>query len=372
MVVAAGLAMAALAAACSSGGGKDGAADRSPRLNQVQILATHNSYHQEPPKAVLDAVAPIDAALPPTIEYHHPSLAKQLDEGVRGLELDVLADPDGGRYSHPKAVGLLHVPPPSSQLSERGFKVLHIQELDYGSSCTTFVRCLRAVRSWSEAHPSHVPLVIQIEAKDDPVPDPLHLGFVQPLPIDGAAFRALEGEIRSVFPTRDLLRPIDVQGDHPTLRAAVTAGDWQRVDAVRGRVMFVLDDHAAKRAAYRALHPGVADRLLFVDADPSDPDAAYLIRNDPVGSATDITALVRQGFMVRTRADADTVEARRGDHQRADAALSSGAQVITTDYERADPRYPSYVVRLPGGEPARCRPHRTGPCDNADLDDPAP
>jgi calcium-dependent phosphoinositide phospholipase C len=228
------------------------------------------------------------------------------------------------------------------------------------------------VHSWSRAHPTHLPIVIQVEAKDGPIADPLHLGFVQPLPIDADAFRALEGEIRSVFRTDELLRPVDVRGDHATLRDAVTAGDWPRVDDVRGRVMFVLDDHAAKRTIYRTLHPDLDQRLLFVDADPGEDDAAYMIRNDPVGQAAEIATLLRQGFLVRTRADADTVEARRGDHSRADAAIASGAQVVTTDYERPDPRYPSYVVHLPGRVTARCRPHDRASCEASSLADPRP
>ena len=36
--------------------------------------------------------------------------------------------------------------------------------------------------------------------------------------------------------------------------------------------------------------------------------------------------------MIRTRSDADTREARTGDKSRFEAAIRSGAQVITTDY----------------------------------------
>ena len=38
------------------------------------------------------------------------------------------------------------------------------------------------------------------------------------------------------------------------------------------------------------------------------------------------------GYMVRTRADANTLEARVGDLARLQAALKSGAQFISTDY----------------------------------------
>ncbi len=45
-----------------------------------------------------------------------------------------------------------------------------------------------------------------------------------------------------------------------------------------------------------------------------------------------IKNLVALGYMVRTRADADTKEARENDYSRFEMAKASGAQVITTDY----------------------------------------
>jgi hypothetical protein len=66
--------------------------------------------------------------------------------------------------------------------------------------------------------------------------------------------------------------------------------------------------------------------------------------------------MVAKGILVRTRADADTVEARTGDTVRREAAFASGAQIVSTDYEREDPRWPGFITRLPGGGEARCNP----------------
>ena len=50
--------------------------------------------------------------------------------------------------------------------------------------------------------------------------------------------------------------------------------------------------------------------------------------------------------MVRTRADADTVEAREGLTQRRDRAFASGAQAISTDYYlEANPFATDYRVQ---------------------------
>ena len=89
-----------------------------------------------------------------SIEYSHPVLPTQFSrEGVRQIELDVFADPDGGRYAKPKLRSLLqHLDTSLPGMTKPGFKVLHAQDVDYNSNCITFVACLDAVKSWSKAH----------------------------------------------------------------------------------------------------------------------------------------------------------------------------------------------------------------------------
>ena len=107
---------------------------------------------------------------------------------------------------------------------------------------------------------------------------------------------------------------------------------------------------------------------MFVDAASPDPDAAFVIVNDPITDGARIAQLVRSGFLVRTRADADTREARSGDLDRSVAAFGSGAHVVSTDYPVEDARHPGFVVTLPGGAPARCNPvRRPAACNPADV-----
>jgi hypothetical protein len=339
------------------------------RLNEIQVLASHNSYHVQPEPALMDALTAFLGAAAQGFEYTHHPLADELDAGVRQIELDVFVDdPAGGRYAHPKAVDLLGVAPPDPALAGPGLKVLHVQEVDFRSTCPTLVACLTQVRTWSDAHPGHLPVTIQIEAKDDLVPDP-GLGFVQPLPWTGAGFAQLQAEIDAVFPPARVLTPAEVRGHQPTLAAAVRKGRWPRLDQVRGQVLFMLDDHGAKRDAYRAQVPDLADRRLFVDVPETDPDAAIMVVNDPLADGDRIRSLVAAGFIVRTRADADTVQARTGDTSMRDAAFASGAQYVSTDYVFPDdPFGTGYVVDLPGDGAARCDPvSATKRCARADL-----
>ena len=348
-----------LAVACGDDGGD---ADDEPEeeavsvgLDEIQVLAAHNAYHLEGEKALLAAITDAMPELTPTIEYSHPTLTEQLELGLRSFELDLFEDPEGGRYSAPKAVGLLGLEPVPAVMEEPGFKVLHIQEVDYRTTCPTFVACLTELEEWSGDHPDHLPLVIHLEAKDGVIPDP-GFGFVQPIPATEGTFTAIEEEIRSVLDDDQIVTVADVQGDADTLRKAVEADGWPDVDDLRGRFVFVLDDHGAKRDLYRALHPDTRDRLIFVDAQPPEDDAAFTVLNDPVADGDRIRELVALGYLVRTRADADTAEARTGETDRRDAAFASGAQLVSTDYEREDPRWPGFVTDLPGDAPARCNP----------------
>lgn len=352
------VAAATLAGACSDDDGAprdDGAAP--VRLDEIQVLAAHNAYHLEGPEVLLDAIAEALPEVAPTLEYSHPTLTEQLELGLRSFELDIFEDdPEGGRYASPKAQPLLQLDPIDPALSEPGLKVLHVQEVDYLSSCPLFVACLEELEAWSEANPGHLPINVQIEAKDSEVPDPLDLGFVQPILTSADTFVALEAEIRSVLDEDQIITVGDVMGDHDTLRAAIEADGWPAVDDLRDRFFFTLDDRSPKRDMYRSLHDDMRDRLVFVAAQAPDDDAGFWVVNDPVADGDEIRDLVGQGYLVRTRTDADTVEARSGDTTRREAAFASGAQIVSTDYEREDPRFPGYVVTLPGGGPARCNP----------------
>ena len=94
---------------------------------------------------------------------------------------------------------------------------------------------------------------------------------------------------------------------------------------------------------------------MFANLPESEPGAALLVVNDPVASFDRIQTLVRQGFIVRTRADADTREARLNDTGRRERALASGAQLVSTDYYRPATHFGTdYQVRIPGG--MRCNP----------------
>ena len=340
--------------------------DNELRMNQIQVIGTHNSYHA--------GFAPSAAALWKSkspegfkgLDYQHPPLTQQLESGVRQIELDVFADSEGGRYAHPAgetAIAAAHLPPdppfdPNGVMEKPGFKVMHMQDIDYRSVCQPFTACLQEVRKWSLAHPHHIPVFILVETKQQQ-PRP---GFqvTVPEPFTSSTFDALDAEIRSVFPPSEIITPDDVRGRYDTLNEAVLAGNWPTLAKARGKVIFLMDQRPVG-PVYLAGHPSLRGRVLFTNAEPGQPDAAFIERND--GPASDITELVRKGYLVRTRTDADTKEARNDDTTRRDAMIASGAQILSTDYPPNEPaRWPGhYVVTLPGVLVARCNPVNSPP-----------
>ena len=136
------------------------------------------------------------------------------------------------------------------------------------------------------------------------------------------------------------------------------ANNWPELDKARGRFLFALDEGPEKVAIYRGNRASLEGRVFFINTDENSPAAAYLTLNDPIAEGDRIRDAVQAGFIVRTRADADTREARADDDTRLQAALASGAQYISTDYLWSDPRFSDYQVGLPGGAAVRATPLR--------------
>jgi hypothetical protein len=355
-------------------------AERCVSLNQVQVLGSHNSYHIQPAPS-LDLLLRLSDPPGPELslvwEYTHVPLDEQFSfQGIRQIELDVFLDPAGGLYAAPLGNALVAaagLPPdpdhdPEGVLLQPSFKVLHVQDLDFRSTCLTLASCLDEIQQWSSEHPRHLPLLVLIELKDDPLPS--DLPFVVPPLYQAEDLDDLDALIRSVFPSGQLVTPDDVRGKRKSLEEAVLNDGWPVLEESRGRVIFALDNGGEIRDLYVDGHPSLEGRVLFTDSSPGQPEAAFMKRNNPVSGFEEIQDLVRRGYIVRTRADADTLEARFGVTGRRDAALESGAQFVSTDYPVPDPDFGTgYFVEIPDGAPARCNPLNAPPgCRNFALE----
>ncbi len=351
LFVLAAIAQATAAAAVSK---PDSLGDR--RLDQVQIIGTHNSYHQRPDGAVLAYLRTSDFADGPdwpgprlarAIDYGHGPLEQQLDAGIRALELDIHDDPQGTLLAHPPFLDALAAAGKkpdrpwdvSAKMLQPGFKTVHKPAYDPRSSCPVFADCLSEIASWSKAHPDHFPIVLMIEVKAD---DPACAGLCD----DG--WKRLKKALSDAF-DRSLLRPGDV------------GAQWPRLKNIRGRIMVMLLDQETHAHSYRAETDRDGNDIIFTAARPPKatplrPDPHDRIAILPTPTDPRIADAQRLDMLVYTRADADTEEARSNDGRRRAGAFASGATFISTDYPDPDPRFSPYEVRFDGGTFIRCNP----------------
>ncbi|GAA1612303.1 MULTISPECIES: phosphatidylinositol-specific phospholipase C1-like protein [Kribbella] len=362
--VVAGLASAALAATGVAGTAysRHGSQGDDLRLNQVQVVGSHNSYHRELSPAE-QKVQQQQNAGSVDLWYSHAPIGQQLeDQNVRALELDLYPDPQGGLYTYPlirKLTGQGPLTDPA--MAKPGIKVMHVPDFDYNTNCDTFVLCLQQVKTWSDAHPNHVPIAINLELKQSD-PAVVAAGGVKAPPWDAANLDSVDTEIRSVFSEQQLLTPDDVRKPGLTLEQSVLTGGWPKLNSVRGQVMFYFDNGGPGeiRDTYTAGRPSLEGRAVFTRGPEGAPDAAVTEVNDPRGAnQAEIQRLVRKGYLVRTRSDEPMATIRDKDYSRLGIALASGAQWVTTDFPVAGmaARYDSdYVAKLPGHTPVRCNP----------------
>jgi hypothetical protein len=329
------------------------------KLNEIQIVGTHNSYHAGISPNEMDYLRKVNPQAAEALDYRHPSLTTQLNDGVRQVEIDVYGDAKGGLFAHPAGPGLaakagLPADPdfdPNHIMDKPGFKVLHVQDIDYRSNCQPFTACLAEIRAWSKAHPRHLPLFILVENKDGA---PRGDYMVTPEPFTAETFDRLDAEVRSVFQTSETIVPDDVRGAHKTLEEAILTSGWPTLERARGKVIFLLDQRRVG-PLYTKGHPSLEGRVFFTNAQPGTPDAAFIEANDSASDPSLVPGLIRKGYLVRTMTDPGPAGVRANDTKRRDTSVASGAQILSTDYPIHEPAASGYFVEVEHGT-VRCNP----------------
>src|SRR5690606_36707085 len=145
----------------------------------------HNSYHLRTGETTIGEW-----------NCEHASHGEEMTtQGVRTVELDVHWDAELKRY-----------------------RVYHVGLFDPSSTSDLLLDCLVELRVFSDAHPGHHPIFVQIEPKGSNEPlSPAELGD------------RLVAEIRAVFP-EELLVTLDlVRARMPTLAEAIATRGWPTV-----------------------------------------------------------------------------------------------------------------------------------------------
>ncbi|CAM9359301.1 unnamed protein product [Ectocarpus fasciculatus] len=326
-------------------------------INQLQVIGTHNSYHRR-------TYVP---ALSDYWDYHYPSLTAQLDAGIRHLELDIHYDWKTGRWF-----------------------VFHLSILDAVSSCNCLSVCLAEIREWSDTHPTHHILFIEIELKL--TGDFLQLCGEKTPDADRTAFRAMQETVIDEFPLDRILTPREVRGDYDTLAEAVAAttlaaelfvptttsssaessgsggvaregmaGGWPLVDETRGKVLFIIDYQTTNilcRPSVRKALP--KDETVFFERTPlTEIGHSDLLAFGETRNSGMIEDMVRSGVIVRNRIQNHDWDSRSdfeedGDEPRLTYIVDTPAQLVVYDdlrvVEHGNPQQEDGVAT-----PLRCR-----------------
>ena len=325
------------------------------KINQLQVIGSHNSYRQAIETDLYNLIQAKDTSRSlKGLQYTHIGITEQLNKGLRNLEIDVYADSKGGKYAHPKGLDITkseEAYDPKGLMNKPGFKVLHMPDIDFRTSCYTFEICLQELKKWSDANPDHIPVFITLEPKDG---DANFFG-TKPEDFTPELFDALDKVIRKELGNNKLITPDMVRGKYKTLEEAVLHNNWPTLKKAKGKFLFILDNNGAKRDLYTLNHPSLKGRAVFINAEPGKPEAAAMFRNNAEDS--EIANLVKKGYIIRTRADSDTKEARANDYSHFNAAKTSGAQIITTDYYLPSTFFNSpYQIKFDDGSYVRVNP----------------
>ena len=366
----------------------------SLRVNHFRTMGTHNSYHiaSDLPLSMHQYT---HAPLPNQLQTYRKGI-RQLELDIHLTQektppegFDPSLAPSTSQSSHSngtsKTPGAVTSHPPTAVLSSDyeagGLVVYHLQWLDDKTTCYCLSECLSLITSWSDAHPAHFPIFLTFEIKSQ-VWEDVETG------LNGVKcndVERVEREILQVIPRDKLVTPLQVRGGetspYKTVRTALNEAaklemkfrqdvvarrrtnaslprvdefpqfdfGWPRlVDAV-GKIFVVwLDDmhnlserldcvanekmKTSEDEATSWHHDD--DRIIFIAQSSMDRDYASIItQNKPYEAMKGgmILHALTHGYIVRTMTDesADALP----DRARFEAALQSGAHLISTDFE---------------------------------------
>jgi len=253
-------------------------------LNKLRFLSTHNSYHKKPGIIKSFLIKLFKPGEVDALQYSHPSLYKQFDKGIRGLELDV-------RYVN------------------GNFVTMHVPVVDNNSNSPDVMLAFKEIKRWSDNHPVHIPIIVIIELSREwnkyyPFQEKWSEELL--LKFDNKVYNELQNK---------LITPKDLKKSYPVLKE------------VRGKIFIVfMADSDIVHIFGKKYKKNRKATFMMVDCKTPAKDIKFVKRDNPFSS--DIDSLVQNGYIVRTRADAGLVK----DNAKTIKVLNSKAQIISTDF----------------------------------------
>jgi len=272
--------------------------DQDIRLNEIQMIASHNSYKKLGTKLGKFFVGLGDSFEEArAMEYHNDPLTDQLNLGIRSFELDIR--------------------------NRNGiFEVTHVPLVDNSTNALNLQLAFEEVFLWSRNNPNHIPIILLLELKNDwMMLDPLMDDFTE------TELEALDVLIKDSFKTR-LITPKNVIGTHLSLRDKIVEDGWPLLKNTLGKILVVLHP-GSHTDMYVGMDPTFQTMAMFPAASNRDiyhDYTSFVVHNDP--NVESINDLVSRNFIVRTRIDVNL----KSVSLRYAKGVASGAQILTTDF----------------------------------------
>jgi hypothetical protein len=257
--------------------------DGALRMNHMQVVGTHNSYHTETFRSNWRRILQdyFGYFFARDYFYTHADLGVQLEsQHVRSLELDVFVDKRHGKhYIDPLLYDHSRRPYKSKSYDYRkpGFKVFNEADIDYWSNCVLFRDCLEKVKNWLDKHPDSVPIPILLELK-------MANSTIKTEPIIWwpEYLEDLDDEIIKVFGRDRVIIPDDIRVENMTLEKSVMTRGWPDLDSARGKVFFLMHNAYVEsvsglpHSVYLHNRPNLEGRALFTNSAPGQPSSAFV------------------------------------------------------------------------------------------------
>jgi hypothetical protein len=275
--------------------------DNELRLNEIRMIASHNSYKKlGSPLGKLFVGLGDSWKEAEALEYDNPDLSFQLNSGIRSFELDV-------RYR------------------AGDFEAVHVPLVDNSSTAVKLALAFTEIALWSEHNPNHIPIILLMEIKYDwMMLDPFLTNIGLP------ELQMLDQLIVDTF-GETLYTPLELRGSYASMQERLSTESWPLVSDLLGKVIVVM--HPGRMTVdYAAADPDFNQMAMFPavqNLDVDHPYAAFVVHNNPNPEA--IASLLAQNLIVRTRMD----EYLSADPDIFQQAMLTGAQIMTTDFHSA-------------------------------------
>lgn len=282
-------------------------------LSNIQVIGSHNSYKKAINEKVYDHILNKNEQAA-SLQYEHIPIEDQLNIGLRNLEIDIWKDEKGGKYANPNSVEISKIPYQwKEEMMKPGFKVFHMPDYDCETHEPHFVKVLEMLKNWSQNNPNHETTFITLELKDDKKDSDSKFNL--------SDINSINNLLNDYLGTEKLITPKELKRTNEKVI-------WPSIDDSRGKFVWIVDNTDYRLDLFNEIDLNEANVFLNVEAE--HPKSGCMIINEPTDKR--ISDFANRGYIIRTRADAGTVEARNNDYSRFEQAKISGAQIITTDY----------------------------------------